>query len=493
VGWHWRASRQWHPWATVAALVFAVALPAAAQTYEIVSLGTLSEWEDSWSMAYGLNDNGQVSGYYTEPGGTFGNIMHPFLWENGVMHDLGILPRHENAWAKDVNINGHAVGTSSVCCQPAEYQAVLWNDDGLVELLAPHGVTRSFASDINDAGQIVGQLIDGDGHGYGYVWQAGVITDIGTLDCGGGSSSPNAVNNVGQVVGCAGCDEDGDGQRDVNHPFLWQDGQLVELGVGDGDYGDAYDINDAGDVVGMIGFGDWARRAVLWRDGEIVDLGTPRPAEPRDWVFAVAINNSGQIVGRWDTYTAEVGGEVPFLWQDGVNTDLNDLLSAEDASSWVLTRASDINDLGQITGWGIYQGQRRAFLMTPAGGRTVNVTFTSNIRGVTITADEIGPISVPQTLEACIGDTYTNLTAQHYLSRTEGPHRFDSWRRVEAYDEGGTAQWVELSAHASLDLDLTEDMTVQSPVTGELGIAIQAHYVPAVRRKAIDEASVLRE
>jgi len=34
---------------------------------------------------------------------------------------------------------------------------------------------------------------------------------------------------------------------------------------------------------------------------------------------------------------------------------------------WLLTEARDINDSGQIVGTGIFDGQVRAFLLTPAG------------------------------------------------------------------------------------------------------------------------------
>jgi hypothetical protein len=43
--------------------------------------------------------------------------------------------------------------------------------------------------------------------------------------------------------------------------------------------------------------------------------------------------------------------------------DLNSLLDS--GSGWVLTSANGINDSGQITGTGIFQGQTHAYLLTP--------------------------------------------------------------------------------------------------------------------------------
>jgi hypothetical protein len=43
--------------------------------------------------------------------------------------------------------------------------------------------------------------------------------------------------------------------------------------------------------------------------------------------------------------------------------DLNTLI--RDGSGWQLEEAAAINDLGQIVGYGYYDGEKRAFLLTP--------------------------------------------------------------------------------------------------------------------------------
>ncbi len=43
--------------------------------------------------------------------------------------------------------------------------------------------------------------------------------------------------------------------------------------------------------------------------------------------------------------------------------DLNSVVT--NASDWSLMSAVDINNLGQIVGTGLYQGQLRSFLLTP--------------------------------------------------------------------------------------------------------------------------------
>ena len=73
-----------------------------------------------------------------------------------------------------------------------------------------------------------------------------------------------------------------------------------------------------------------------------------------------SINALGQVVG----YAYLAGGPTrhAFLYSDGTMTDLNDLLPP--LSGWVLTEARQINDSGQIAGFGTYNGQTRAFLLT---------------------------------------------------------------------------------------------------------------------------------
>ncbi len=52
-----------------------------------------------------------------------------------------------------------------------------------------------------------------------------------------------------------------------------------------------------------------------------------------------------------------------FLYSEGVWTDLNSFLPP--GSGWQLTVAMDINNSGQIVGWGNIAGQTHAFIMTP--------------------------------------------------------------------------------------------------------------------------------
>jgi probable HAF family extracellular repeat protein len=76
---------------------------------------------------------------------------------------------------------------------------------------------------------------------------------------------------------------------------------------------------------------------------------------------AFGINNKGQVVG--DASTAGNAAQLAFLYSDGTMRDLNTLLTP--GSGWTLREADAINDNGDIVGWGTNpSGQIHAFLLT---------------------------------------------------------------------------------------------------------------------------------
>ena len=101
----------------------------------------------------------------------------------------------------------------------------------------------SSATALNDRGQVVGINYLDVGRQHGFVWQRGVMTDLGTLG-GGQSTYVSDINNRGQIVGWSQT-ATGDQQA-----FLWDHGVMTDLGTFGGADSDAARIDDRGDIVG---------------------------------------------------------------------------------------------------------------------------------------------------------------------------------------------------------------------------------------------------
>lgn len=276
--------------------------------------------------AYAINDAGQVAG-------DMNGI--PFLWHDGV---TTYLPPQKGGRAFDINNSTQIVGER----WGGWIQAALW-ENGEMTTLGTFGGPVASACGINDQGQIVGWAELPGRENRAFVYSSGVMTDLGTF--GGEQSWAFGINNAGQVVGRAETPITPPGDLPIRRAFLYDDGVMTPIA---GDYSTAYDVNDLAQVVGVDENGGF-----LWDGGTLTTLS---PFEE-----ALAINNQSQVVG----WSGGPGSSRAFLWEDGVAYDLNDLIQSD--SAWdVLEEARDINDAGQIVGWGrLVEGGRRGFLLTP--------------------------------------------------------------------------------------------------------------------------------
>jgi probable HAF family extracellular repeat protein len=315
-------------------------------SYTLTDLGSLGGGSGA---AYGINDTEQVVGYAT----TADARGHATLWDGGVPFDLGTLGGR-NSVANAINSQGQVVGFSDNGTSPV--RAFFWQH-GVMTDLTP-GRSYSSAHAINDAGQVVGfaQPLTGS-HGGGFLWQDGVLTELGDLP-GGRGSDAEGINNAGQVVGAAGIPV---GSGLIVHAFLWQDGVMNDLGTfSDERDSEATAINNAGQIVGTSGvLGDEdSTRAAIWQDGTWTVIGPLNS-------YALAINDAGQVVGTMSSSGGSTRNRA-FIYSDGELTDLNDLIPS--GSGLTLAEARAINNVGQIVGTAYAGITPHAFLLTPDAG-----------------------------------------------------------------------------------------------------------------------------
>jgi probable HAF family extracellular repeat protein len=380
-------------------------------------------------------------------------VNHALKWQNGVVTDLGSLASPDNcSLATSINAQGEIVGQSeNGVTDPVlgfkELRGVLWKDDAILDL-GTLGGNVSAAAGINDRGQVVGFALNAvpdsfsiyDFQIFGaptgtqtraFLWQNGVMRDLGTL--GGPDAWGNFVNDRGQVAGSSytnstpvdngpWCVKPNPGPFPTQHPFLWEDGKMTDLGslggtcagsevagfqgalnnrgqvVGastlagnqvfhpffwtkpgpmqdlgtlGGECGNAEAINDAGEVVGETDLGGCSQvphHAFLWKKGVMTDLGT---VEGDTCSIAWAINSKGQIVGV-SLQGCENFVQHAFLWERGEIVDLNTLIPPNSALQ--LAAAGVINDRGEIAGVGVPPGCPyigscgHAFILIPCDG-----------------------------------------------------------------------------------------------------------------------------
>lgn len=320
--------------------------------YNVVDLGSLS---GSSSWAASINSRGEVVGESTLESGE-GN-EHAFLWtQNLGMIDLGTLGDPSlSSSAEDLNDAvplPQVVGSSEV--ERYVRHAFVWQDGIMTDLGVPGGQSQAMA--INNHAQVVGDSdIPETGESHAVLWEGGSMVDLGTL--GGRFSAAFDINEAGQVVGWSTVDPN---DSRTAHAFLWENGVMTDVGIlPGGQDAEAQAVNEFEQIVGFDDLIDDYAHCFGWVSGRMFDLGNMGD----DWnCLAYDINNRGVVVGEADS--VEVGPTpTGFLWRQGLMVDLNTLTVP--GTPWEIRRASGVNDLVMIAADGSLNYNTHALLLVP--------------------------------------------------------------------------------------------------------------------------------
>ena len=240
----------------------------------------------------------------------------------------------------------------------------------------------SGAVDINDQGRVVGIYNDPkDNSTHGFVWSA---RDRELVDLG--SFAPVDINNKGLMLGQ--CWEPATPY--VPHYCLYDDGEFYPLPA---EASQPQHINDRGVVVGYLDAEPGRLGAFTWSRRESLSL----LAVPPGFVEGLgrAINDRGTVFGSM-TSDPDFGSDVATLWNrkgeaQALPISFIDFVFAINNKNWMLQRnnrlwigasgpfilpgppgldegrepvVTNLNDRGDIVGWGVVDGQIHAVYWT---------------------------------------------------------------------------------------------------------------------------------
>jgi probable HAF family extracellular repeat protein len=278
--------------------------------------------------ALDLNDAGQIVGYSTYPGNQ-GNSQSALwtrdatgAWTLTLLGSLGGIASRATA----INRAGQIVGFSTRA-ENLRFHAFLWTPASGIEDIA-QAMSQvypfdTYAYDINDNAQVVGYGYEASRtffHAFLYDHSTGQVRDLGTLP-GGRNSYATGINNVGQIVGYA------DASNGETHAFVWtSSGGMTDLGALPGSQGtlsEAQAISDNGQVVGRSTYpaGQGNTHAFVWQqDGtgtwSMTDLGALGNGIAAG---ATAVNNLDQAVGYSTDATTNNSAFYATLWPLATN------------------------------------------------------------------------------------------------------------------------------------------------------------------------------
>lgn len=275
----------------------------------------LERQNSSGSSGWAINDRGQVAGYAWD--NRTGQTAA--VWSKGTQTLLAQEQGTTSQFATGINNASLVVGNRSLDHGLSTQAVTWWNYD--VTPLQMLGANESYASAVNNAGQIAGYLMYAVGEGVrnqAVVWQGDVATPLLSNAGDNCCTRAHGISDSGVVVGESFAEG-------LLKAVYWQGSdraiELQSIGTG----ARARGVNNVGQAVGQavgvesVLFGDVA---MMWdlATGNYINLNTFLSAEDvaAGWslIQAYDINDAGDIVG--EAFNRKSGNFRPFALMSAV-------------------------------------------------------------------------------------------------------------------------------------------------------------------------------
>jgi probable HAF family extracellular repeat protein len=254
----------------------------------------------SGAAANGINAIGDVAGGGTGGGGTTSLYQHAGIWRNGLLlRDLGVIPGGDYSMAYDINDAGQVTGTGTAAGTFARQYAFVWTN-GVFTVLPdlPGSFLQSVGQSINTRGDVAGQSNGGEP----VVWKNGAVQALPMPTRLANTISE--INDSGDVVGTVG-----------TIGALWKSGQYVPLDPWPGasvTSSRARGINNQGVVVGESYMPGGGVHAVQWAVTRVT-AGNTAPKATLAATTATSIRR-GQSVTVRAVITDPDAADGPWAW-----------------------------------------------------------------------------------------------------------------------------------------------------------------------------------
>lgn len=200
------------------------------------------------TLVWGLGDNGQAVGsFFTTPDFEPDGVAQGYIYDGTDFRIVNPFPEfpERSVELTGINNNGQISGFYLLPDFAGGTSFLLEGEDLNVTNLDIEGSDRTIAWDINDAGKVVGQFRIPDVRNSAFVWENGNI--IEELDFPGARfTTARSIDNNDSIIGWLISDET---EQGVNG-FIWENGEFEGINFPGATSTFAADINDGGVIIG---------------------------------------------------------------------------------------------------------------------------------------------------------------------------------------------------------------------------------------------------